>query len=337
MELFSVDPTSDSEFDAWFAVLHRADLDRNQGRSEGWKPQEWRARALDVTAPVFHQLFSYGDDVTRPVAVGALEYSRDDNLEWIRAELFVDPTERRRGYGSELLRRLEDLARADGRSSLLFWVIEDAHEHGSGPSRPFAPRHAYDVVEENIRRDLAWPLAAGALDQFERAWSPSAEEYEILSWVANTPDEFLEGRAHLIAVMPVEVPDAGFGVEEERWDATRVRSHERRVLDMGRDLLVAVARHRASGELVGFSELTVSREPPHATYQWDTLVVRAHRGHRLGGLMKVATMRLLEQGGYETDKIITFNNSLNTAMIAVNEALGARPSGGVVTWRKVLS
>jgi len=136
--------------------------------------------------------------------------------------------------------------------------------------------------------------------------------------------------------MPKEVPDAGYGLEEERWDAARLRGHEARTHEMGRDLLVAVARERSSGELVGFSELSVSRERPGTAYQWDTLVARAHRGHRLGGLLKVATMRLLEAGGYETHQIMTSNNERNVAMIAVNEALGARPSGGIVTWRKRL-
>jgi GNAT superfamily N-acetyltransferase len=337
VELFRVDPTSDAQFDAWFSVLHHADLERNQGPHGGWKPDEWRARALDVDAPKFHQLFAYGESVTGPFAIGALEYSRADNLDWIGGDLFVEPRERRKGYGSALLARLEELARLDHRRSLLFWVTEPEHEHRRGTSRFFAPHHGYEVVEENIQRDLAWPLAPGELDRLERQWAPHAGEYEILAWLGGSPEEFLDGRAHLMAVMPVEVPDAGFGAEVERWDADRVRQHDRRVNDMGRDHFVAVARRRASAELVGFSELTVSRVSPHASYQWDTLVVRAHRGHRLGGLMKLATMRLMAKGDYETTKIVTFNNERNTAMIAVNEALGARATGGIVTWRKDLS
>ena len=125
-------------------------------------------------------------------------------------------------------------------------------------------------------------------------------------------------------------------VEAEHWDAARVRLHEATTDAMGRDLLVAAARHRASGELVGYSELTVSREQPQTAYQWDTLVVGRHRGHRLGGLLKVTTMRLLEAGGYRTKKITTFNAAMNGPMIAVNEAIGARVAGAMVAWRKDL-
>jgi GNAT superfamily N-acetyltransferase len=132
------------------------------------------------------------------------------------------------------------------------------------------------------------------------------------------------------------VPDAGLELEEERWDEQRVRQHERRVDEMGRDLLVAVAQHRLSAELVGFSELSISRARSETAYQWDTLVIRAHRGHRLGRLLKIATMRLLASANYDTHKILTFNSWRNEPMIAVNEALGTYVAGRIVNWRKLL-
>jgi GNAT superfamily N-acetyltransferase len=337
LEFFRVDPRDDHQFMAWFNVLSRAEVLRDQGRSEGWRPSEWRARALDDEAPAYHQLFGYGDDPLRPVAVGALEVSREDNLLWIRGDLFVDPPERRQGFGSTLLEHLETTARELGRSSLLFWVVEDASERGRGANRFFAPRHGYDVVEESVQRDLTWPRPRAELESLWAQWRPLASDYEILSWRGPTPEEYLVGRAHLSAIMPMEVPPTDFGLEEERWDERRVRHHERRVDEMGRDLLVSVAQHRESAELVGFSELSVPRARPKTAYQWDTMVTRAHRGHRLGGLLKIATMRLLAQGNYDTRTIITFNSSRNAPMIAVNEALGTSVSGGIVNWRKVLS
>ncbi|MFZ0768586.1 MAG: GNAT family N-acetyltransferase [Acidimicrobiales bacterium] len=335
MNYLRIDPRNDEEFQAWFEVLHRAELDRDQGRDEGWLAQEWLARATDEMAPNYHQLFAWGEGTTY-VGVGALELSRDDNLGWIRGDLFVDPPERRKGYGSAMLAQLETTARELNRSSLLFWVVEDTHERGSGPNRAFAPLNGYEVVEENAIREIDWPRPDGELDRLSETWSPKAAAYDILYWRDATPSDLLKARAKLMAIMPVELPDSGFGSEPEHWDEHRVRLHEQRAHAMGRDLLVAVARDRSSGEVVGFSELTVSRERPEIAYQWDTLVVRAHRGQYLGGLLKIATMRLLVDGKYKTKRIITSNNVLNTAMIAVNESLGAYPTGGIVTWRKVL-
>jgi GNAT superfamily N-acetyltransferase len=335
MEFVRVDARNDEQFTAWFGVLERCEFARDQARRGGWRPQEWRARAMDTSAPVHHELYSYGDPLD-PVAISALEVSRDDNLDWIRGELWVDPARRREGRGSLVLAHLEARSLELGRRALLFWVMEGIHERGAGANRAFAPRHGYTVVEENVERELDWPPPAGELERRRSEFAPSARDYEILSWRGAAPEELLTGRAHLSAIMPVEVPDAGYGVEEERWDEARVRHHEQQTYDMGRDLLVAVAKHRASGELVGYSELTVSREAPDTAYQWDTLVVRAHRGHRLGALMKIAAMQELERGGYPTHRIMTSNNSLNTAMIAVNETLGFYPTGGIVTWHKAL-
>lgn len=330
-----VDPRNEAEFLQWFGVLHRSELDRDQGRDEGWLPQERLARALDETAPLYHQLFSLAAD-TGVVAISSLELSNDDSPEWIRGELFVDPVQRRKGYGSMMLTHLEESARALGRSSLLFWVVEDTWERGSGPNRSFAPARHYEVIEENVVREVDWPRPDGELDRLWALWAPKAEEYDVVSWRDGAPSHLLKGLATLKSVMPLEVPDSGYGVEREHWDEHRVRLHETQTDDMGRDLLVAVALDRGTGNVVGYSELTVSRERPETAYQWDTLVLRAHRGHSLGGLLKIATMRQLQDGGYGTKTIMTSNNELNTPMIAVNESLGAHATGGIVVWRKVL-
>jgi GNAT superfamily N-acetyltransferase len=336
MEFTRIDATNDAHFNAWFAVLQRSEQSRDGEPGQGWHPDEWRARSVDETAPRVFRLYSYGPSLERPVAVGALDVTRDDNLAFIEGNLFVDPDERRRGYGSALLAELESCARELARPTLVIFVIEGAREMGSGPNRAFAIHHEYRIADDGIRRDIAWPRPEGELDRLWDEWSPFAADYEIVSWTDGTPEELVEARAHLSAIMPVEAPHVDIDVEAEHWDAKRVRIHEATTDRMGRDLLVAAARHRATGELVGYSELTVSRDQPQTAYQWDTLVVRRHRGHRLGGLLKVTTMRLLEAGRYPTKKITTMNSKLNGPMIAVNEALGAKVAGAMVAWRKDL-
>jgi GNAT superfamily N-acetyltransferase len=336
VEFTRIDATNDVHFDAWFGVLQRSERARDGEPGQGWHPDEWRARSVDETAPKFFRLYSYGPTPECPVAVGALEVTQADNLGFIEGNLWVDPAERRRGYGSALLAELERCARELNRPTLLLFVIEGSAEIGTGPNRAFAAHHGYRVAEENVRRDLTWPRPPGELDRLWDEWRTFADEYEIISWTNGTPEELVDARAHLSAIMPIETPHVDIDVEAENWDAKRVRAHEAVTDQMGRDLLVAAARHRATGELVGYSELTVSRAQPQTAYQWDTLVVRRHRGHRLGGLLKVTTMRLLETGQYATQKITTFNSKLNGPMIAVNEALGARVAGAMVAWRKDL-
>src|SRR6202451_1917508 len=177
-----IDATHDEQCDAWFGVLQRSELSRDGERGQGWHPDEWRARSVDESAPRYFQLFSYGPSKEHPVAVGALEVTRDDHLAFIEGNLFVDPAERRRGYGSALLRELESAARDLGRPTLVIFVIEGSREIGTGPKRAFALRHGYRVAEENVRRDLAWPRPPGELDRLWNEWSTFATDYEFISW-----------------------------------------------------------------------------------------------------------------------------------------------------------
>src|SRR5580698_419160 len=115
MDFARIDANDDVQFDAWFAVLQRSELAREGEAGQGWHPDEWRARSTDETAPRVFRLYSYGPSLERPVAVGALEVTRDDNLSFIEGSLFVDPSERRRGHGSALLGEIERCAFKIGR------------------------------------------------------------------------------------------------------------------------------------------------------------------------------------------------------------------------------
>jgi GNAT superfamily N-acetyltransferase len=336
MEFARVAAEVNEEFDAWFGVLQRSEREREGGDGNGWHPDEWRARAVTTAGPTHHRLYSYGPGPRNPVAVAALEVTTSENLAWARGDLFVDPAQRRQGHGTQILAHVENAARRLQRSALVIFVMEGAHEVGLAPNRSFAPARGYQHAEENVRRDIAWPQSAAFRQALLDEWSPLATDYDIVSWVGRTPSELLIERAHLSAIMPSETPHLGIDYEVEVWDGGRVRFHEATTHEMGRDLLVSAARHRESGAMVGYSELTVSREQPETAYQWDTLVTTAHRGHRLGGLMKLRNLENLALGGYATTKVSTFNAVLNQPMINVNEALGGRTSGSMVAWRREL-
>ncbi len=271
-----------------------------------------------------------------PVAVAAVEVTRDDNLHWLRGEIHVDPRERRRGYGTLFLAMVEDYARGLDRRHLVLGVMEGPDEVGRAPNRYFAPKMGYRIADEGVRREIDWPRPHGELDALEETWRPFARDYEIVSWVGATPQRWVHDRAHLSAVMPAEAPYADLDVDEEQWDDARVRVHEHTVDQMGRELFVSAALHTPTNTLVAYTELTVSREFVQNAYQWDTLVLTAHRGHRLGGLLKIANMRRLEASALSVERISTFNSTLNEPMIRVNVELGARVSGARVDWRRDL-
>ena len=73
--------------------------------------------------------------------------------------------------------------------------------------------------------------------------------------------------------------------------------------------------------------VAVDAETPTLAYQHDTRVVRAHRGHRLGLLLKADMMRWLAVAEPQVESIDTWNAETNQHMIEVNERLGYRARG----------
>ena len=66
-----------------------------------------------------------------------------------------------------------------------------------------------------------------------------------------------------------------------------------------------LARHRDTGAWAGQSMLCVNEFSPAEAFQEDTSVVRAHRGHGLGLLMKAAMLRWVGEERPEVGEVVT--------------------------------
>ena len=83
-----------------------------------------------------------------------------------------------------------------------------------------------------------------------------------------------------------DAPIDDLDIEDEVFSPERMRAYETRQLGQGHRLFRVFARHRETGELAGHTVVVVDGERPQLAEQHDTSVVRAHRGHRLGLLLK---------------------------------------------------
>ena len=93
------------------------------------------------------------------------------------------------------------------------------------------------------------------------------------------------------------------------------------------------ARHDASGELIGLSEIYWNPAEPETMYQGDTGVDPGHRGHALGKWMKAHMIeRILAERPNIVD-IRTGNADSNDAMLGINHALGFRPYIAQMNWQ----
>jgi RimJ/RimL family protein N-acetyltransferase len=83
--------------------------------------------------------------------------------------------------------------------------------------------------------------------------------------------------------------------------------------------------------------VAVDEEQPAWAEQHDTSVVRGHRGHRLGLLLKTEMLCWLAEVQPQLETIDTWNAASNDRMIAVNEALGYEVVGRLVAFQLTLS
>jgi len=328
-----IDPTDGAAFGRWFAALRASSLEMWPGEP-GWQPSELRARALDVEGPVRFELLAAVDSDGTTVGSGGLECSLTDNRHLVQASVDVHPEHRRRGAGSALVKEIEHMAQAKGRGVVAV-MQEDrlgADERSAG--RLFAAHHGYEVVLENIRRDLTVPVEETRLAALEAACWPHAAGYTVTTFRDRWHEEDLEDRALFGRRMSTDAPTGGMDYLEEEWDVARVRSTEALIHAMDRSFLVSVARHGSSSRLVAFTEITIPLGAPQKAYQWDTLVLAEHRGHRLGTLVKVANLGALAEASPGTSTVSTMNAKENKSMIAVNEALGCKVVSTARTWQK---
>lgn len=264
-------------------------------------------------------------------AVIVVSPHQDNRHTALVGQLVVEPTLRRRGVGRALLAAAAAGVRGDGRRVLLGQVRRRG-PHTLSPGWWFADAVGATVTGRSLEQvlDVAAAVAAAPTDTAgsdppaSASASASADDYELLDWTDTAPDDVVGAWARLRGRMSTDSPADDRPDEPEVWDADRVRDSERRFAAQGRTCLVAAARHRPSGDLVGYTMIGVARADPGTAYQEDTLVAAGHRGHGLGLRLKRRTLARLAAASPATAEVLTWNSSTNAPMLAVNAALGYR-------------
>ncbi len=134
-----------------------------------------------------------------------------------------------------------------------------------------------------------------------------------------------------------DAPTDDLDIEDEVFTPDRVRDYETAQLGQSGDGFHRVyARHRGTGELAGQTVVAVQADLPQHAEQHDTSVVRAHRGHRLGLLLKAEMMLWLREAQPGLTEVDTWNAESNDFMIDVNQSLGYRIMGRELAFQKTL-
>ncbi|MFI0417289.1 GNAT family N-acetyltransferase [Spongiactinospora sp. 9N601] len=246
-------------------------------------------------------------------------------------KMAVAPGSRRRGVGSALLAHATEQARAAGRRTL----VAEAAAAG-GPGAAFAQAHGFTAATTVIRQVLDLRTADRAA--FESARDLAARHtdgYELEAWRGAAPERLHADLALLYAGMN-DAPTGDLDIEDEVWDAARVGGLERRLHEAGAGGRAVIARHTATGAPAALTRVFFDDGAGGWGRQSDTVVLRPHRGHRLGMLLKTANALTLLDEEPAVHRLITWNATSNAHMRAINEALGFRPLDTWHEWQKTI-
>jgi len=326
MKLVEFGPEDTSHFDAFLALTLETDavdcpweMPRSAYRQEMYMRHSWEGEPG-------RWFLAY--DADEPVGTASVHTSDYDNLEMAWLQVRVAPECRRRGHGTAILEQLESLAVQMGRP--LFHV----GEWDSEPLHRFAVAHGYERRSAEVRRTQVVAEAPDPRPIRDEALAAAAD-YELLRIEGYSPDDLVPGLVDLTAAIN-DAPIDDLEWEDEVFSPERVRAYEHAQIESGFRFRRLVARHRATGELAGHTVVVVDTEEPAYAEQHDTSVVAAHRGHRLGLLLKAEMLLWLAEAEPQLERISTWNAESNRHMIAVNDRLGYQVKGRSTEYQRRL-
>lgn len=283
----------------------------------------------------------------RMVGLGRIEWTLEEGDDAVWVSILVPPAERGHGVARALMRRLVELTRETGRAVMQTWTA-NVHPVAGDVLVPVSGAGAVDAAAPGPRALLADGWSLEQVERVSRIRLPmSAEDiarrrtpadaYEVVSWTGPTPAAWETDIALLHSAISVDAPSAGLSIAAEDWSLEHLRARDRMHNTAGRRELTVAAVHRSSGRLAGYSSLDLFDDATRPALQNDTIVLTEHRGHRLGMLLKLANIEILQNVAPDCGAIYTWNAEENRAMLAVNEDVGFVAVAVEGLWKTVLA
>ena len=317
VDIEQINPRNEAALRAWWEVGHAATAERP---GKPWPLWEQSRVALPADNPERGITLLGAIDGREMVGAGLLTRTLKENLHSAMAFAWTRPDRTREGIGRRVVSELEVIAAGDGRTT----IQSEAYlpPDGSAAAEHFAASLGYAVASRESIKELTLTDFADRRDALA-AEAVDARGYRIITFDTVCPDEHLESFGHLLGMLMDEVPLGELDLEASEWSPERIRDAEQRQVDIGRHVHTAMAI-APDGAVAGVSDVRIDDDDPVHGQVGITIVDPAHRGHRLGLALKLATHDLAVATYPELVALDTSNAEVNTWMNAVNEALGYR-------------
>lgn len=269
-----------------------------------------------------------------PIVGGSLLFlPLTDNIDKAFLGAAVHPDYQRRGYGTALAQCAIDRAIELGRKVLLGDGFASFAERDDNGPRRFAETLGFSLGSTEVMRRLELPVDDEQLLAWIAEAAPHHADYRIETYDA-VPSELMPGVAHVHNQLALDAPTGEIDFEAQAETAEQLQERRDRDARAGEVTLESLALDD-TGQVVAATTLHVHADRREPAHQGATLVLRDHRGHRLGLALKAVNMRELQRRFPECSAIITSNEETNANMVAINERLGFAPSGLHVAFMRV--
>jgi GNAT superfamily N-acetyltransferase len=230
-------------------------------------------------------------------------------------EVLVHPALRRRGLGRELVAVAARRAYLEGFSSIGVEVI------GGTPAIPFYEALRFEREYVETRSVLA--LSKVDWDSLGIMARSIGDGYRIEYHPGGPPEELLEAYAQ--AKLEAQDEDEALDLAPRSSDPQRLRDSLNTLHKRGLKPYIVLAIHEATGVVAGLTEVVVPAQHPERADQYDTIVVRAHRGYGIDRAIKARMLFELRSAEPELLEVQTWNAHANESMLKVNAELGYQP------------
>lgn len=263
------------------------------------------------------------DDHGIVACANAIQWKTISNPHWRDSWIGVHPDHRRRGLGTQLLRRIADAYAHDDAA------VFASYTSSLTGSAPFAERAGMTAGLETRTSELR--LADIDRDLVAR-WARIDPPGYRLVWIdGDTPDELIDNVVVAYDAMNT-APHGTLSYGEERITAEQLREWEALRRTNGGEHRLLLAIEAATGATAGYTEIGRHPETPWTIGQNGTAVIPEHRGRGIGKWLKARMIeRIFEEWG-DARAIRTGNAYVNAPMLAINDRLGFTVTQSVTVW-----
>ncbi|WP_433722433.1 GNAT family N-acetyltransferase [Actinoplanes sp. CA-051413] len=228
-------------------------------------------------------------------------------------EVLVHPDLRRRGLGQQLVGVAARRAYLEGFSSIGVEAIGDtpaiAFYEALGFEQEYVETRSVltlSSVDWNALHAMANGISAG----YRVEYHPGGPPADLLEPYAQAKLEGQDG------------DDNDLDLRPSSSDPQRLRDSLNTLHRRGLKPYIVLAIHEASGAVAGLTEVVVPAQHPERADQYDTIVVREHRGYGIDRAIKARMLFELRSAEPGLREVQTWNAQHNESMLKVNAELG---------------